>query len=251
MTDPSIDVERVVREVLAELGLAPERESAPTAQPVAPNTADAPAAAGDGKPPAAARPSDEELVLSARVVTMAELGDRLGRLRRVVVPVQAVVTPSVRDELRRKSIALVYEQPRPVATGSAPLVLMTVGKSFDPAGLVAALRTEGIEVDPRRSECLIASSDELAAELAGGRVLGAMLTAQPAIALCLANRLPGVRAVLGTDAPETVAAVASVGANLLVAAPRPKTFFQLKHLVREFCRGGMRECPELLKERLG
>lgn len=253
MAERSIDIDKVVREVLAKIGPAPQGSGAPPAQSAAGKMAEvaSPGVAGDGKLPAAATPGAEELVVSTRVVTMAELGDRLEGVRRVVVPVQAVLTPSVRDELRRKNIALVYEQPRPApAAGSARLVLMTVGKSFDPAGLVTALGNEGIEVDPRRSDCFFASSDELAGEVAGGRAVGVMLTSQPAVALCVANRLPGVRAVLGTDAAETAAAAASVGANLLVVAPRARTFFQLKHLVREFCRGGVRECPELLRERL-
>jgi hypothetical protein len=233
MAEPSIDIDRVVREVLAEMGLAPQ-----ASPPLAATSA-------------AARPSDEELVVSARVVTMSDLGDRIERVRRVVVPMEAVVTPAVRDALRRTNIALVYEQPRPqAATGTARLVIVMVGQSFDPAGLVTALRKDGMEAALERSDCLVAASDELARSVADGRTLGVMLTSQPAAGLCVANRLPGVRAVLGTDAAETAAAVASVGANVLVVAPRSKTFFQLKYLVRQFGRGGVRPCPDALKERL-
>jgi len=248
MAEPSIDIDQVVRQVLAEMRPAPEGATGTLRAP----SAEVPSAeVPSAKVPSAEGSHADELVVSARVVTMAELGRRIEGVRRVVVPTQAVLTPSVRDELRRRNIALVYGQPRPAPSGgSARLVLMTVGKSFDPAGLVTALRKEGIEVDLRRSDCLFASSDEVAREVAGGRAVAVMLTCEPAIALCVANRLPGVRAVLATDATETAAAAAAVGANLLVAAPRARTFFQLKHLVREFSRGGVRECPELLRERL-
>jgi hypothetical protein len=78
-----------------------------------------------------------------------------------------------------------------------------------------------------------------------------VLTRHTAAALCLANRHPGVRAVRATDIPSTAATAAAVGANLLVANPAECTFFQLKQMLSEFCRGGVRECPEVFKERLG
>jgi ribose 5-phosphate isomerase RpiB len=81
--------------------------------------------------------------------------------------------------------------------------------------------------------------------------LGAILTRHTAAALCLANRHPGVRAVLATDIPAAAAAVAAVGANLLVLDPTAGTFFQMKQILSDFCRGGVRDCPEVLKKRLG
>lgn len=243
MTVPSIDIDRVVREVLAQMGLAPQGDGAPE-----------PADSKEGLPASPAAPEDGSLVISARVVTLGDLGGlggRLDRLRRVIVSPGAVVTPAVRDELQRKNISLVFDrqQPEPTA-GAARLVLVAVGESFDPAGLVAALRNEGFDVDARRSDCLVATSDELARELAGGKTLGVMLTSQPAMGVCLANRLAGVRAVWGGDAAETLRGIEAVGANLLVVAPRRKTFFELKRMIGEFGRGGVRPCPELLRERL-
>ncbi len=88
MSEPTIDIERVVREVLAELGVAPEWLSA-TVVPPSPNrqsiAADSP-----------------RLVVASRVVTMAEIAGRLDSVRRLVVSREAVVTPAVRDELLRR-----------------------------------------------------------------------------------------------------------------------------------------------------
>ena len=44
--------------------------------------------------------------------------------------------------------------------------------------------------------------------------------------------------------PPVAAAAAAVGANLLVADPQAGSFFQLKQIVTEFARGGVRPCPE-------
>ena len=251
MTEPSIDIDRVVREVLAEMGLAPQGDSAPGPEPVDSSKVAQEQTEPDGDAQTTPGSEDGSLVISSRVVTLDDLGGRLDRVRRVIVSPGAVVTPAVRDELLRKNVSLVFEQRRPDPTpGTARLVLVTVGKSFDAAALVTALRNEGIDVDSRRSECLIATSDELAGELRDGNTLGVMLTSQPAIGVCLANRLAGVRAVPGGDAAETTQWTEAVGANLLVVAPRQRSFFQLKRTIGEFGRGGVRPCPELLNERL-
>lgn len=242
MADSPIDIERVVREVLAEMGYgdAPPAHDAPKAAPSA--SAEQPAPAAEGG----------QLCVSSRMVTMAELADRLGGVRRVVVAADAMVTPLVRDELQRRSVALVYEQPRPAprAPEAARLVLVVHGRSFDPAGLVRSLQADGIAADPRRTDCVMAACDLLAAELAGGKAVGAVLTRHAAAALCLANRLAGLRAVLGTGAAETAEAAESVGANVLVVSPRSVSPYQLRRVLGDFCRAGVRRCPEVFGQRL-
>jgi hypothetical protein len=47
--------------------------------------------------------------LSERLVTMATLDGRLGNMKRLIVAKKAVVTPLVKDELRKRKIELEYE----------------------------------------------------------------------------------------------------------------------------------------------
>ena len=84
-----------------------------------------------------------------------------------------------------------------------------------------------------------------------GQALGLLWTRHTAAGLCLANRHAGVRAVLASGVPATAAAVAAVGANVLVVDPAVGTAYEKKQILRDFCLGGIRECPEALKERLG
>jgi hypothetical protein len=79
-------VERIVREVLRRLEASGER-------------------VGDNGDASATEP--RELVIAERVVTLERIAGRLGGVRRVVVRSRAVVTPSVRDELRDRKIELV------------------------------------------------------------------------------------------------------------------------------------------------
>jgi hypothetical protein len=267
MNNPAIDIERVVREVLADMGLAlaaPEVDAGqrPESPPQAEKSCSTPSSAdgatkivsmASAKPQAADAelPDPNELVIDARIVTMAEVSGRLNAVRRVVVAREALVTPAVRDELLRRNIALefaVASEDRPAA--SRRLVLITMGGSFDPTALVAGLAREGLSVEHVTLNCLIAATDQLAVELAKADTLSVLLTRHTAAALCLANRLRGVRAILGADAPAVAAASAAVGANMLVANPQAGTFFQLKQMVTEFCKCGVRACPEVFHARL-
>lgn len=100
------------------------------------------------------------------------------------------------------------------------------------------------------ADCLIAATDQVAAEVSKPETLGVLLSPHAAAGLCLANRLSGVRAITACDAPGVAAAAAAVGANLLAADPQAGSFFQLKQMITEFGRGGVRPCPAVFRERL-
>jgi hypothetical protein len=126
----------------------------------------------------------------------------------------------------------------------------TTGTDFDPAALLAGLGREGFRAERFDSDCLIAAIDQLAREVSMPDMLGVLLSPHVAAGLCVANRLGGIRAIGGGDAPAVAARAAAVGANLLVADPRAGSFFQLKQMVTEFARGGVRPCPMVFRERL-
>jgi hypothetical protein len=244
MNDTSIDIELVVREVLAQLAALPEKGRGANSEGLGTSV--------PSHPPKESTNNDPPftLTVTSRVVTMNDVAGRLDSIRRVVVSRQSVVTPAVRDELLRRGIAL--EQADSLTDRAAPvrLALMTAGTDFDTATLAAALGREGFRVESSASNCLIASVDALAAEVAKPDTLGVLITPHAAAGMCLANRLSGVRAVSGVEAPAVAAASAAVAANLLVADPRTGTFFQLKQSITEFARGGVRSCPDVFRKRL-
>jgi hypothetical protein len=262
MATAATEIERLVREVLAELAAAgPVR--AGEVITVSPPKGTVPFSSHENRdsPPLARTPSpgavagsdsDGELTVAARVVTMNELIGRLQGLRRVVVLPEAIVTPAVRDELQRRNVALVRARtPCRAGGGTLRLVLVASGKGFDLRILSDALGKEGVAVESQTIECLIAATDLLAAEVVQADTLGVLATPHWAAALCLANRRPGVRAVLGPDVPAAAAASAAVGANLLVIDPEGGTMFQWKQMLAEYCRNGVRGCPAVFQKRLG
>lgn len=84
MTFTQADVERIVAEVIRRLrGMEPSPAGA------------APASVG------------HDLILTERVITLRTVEGRLGGVQRLLVPAKAVVTPAVRDELKKHKIELV------------------------------------------------------------------------------------------------------------------------------------------------
>lgn len=244
MAEPTIDIEQVVREVLRALG-----QTAPLAPPV-PLSSNG--RGGAGVVPPSVTQTEGQLVVSDRVVTLTQLDGRLNGIRQVVVPPQAVVTPAVLDELARRNVTLSFASAQPESlVQTLRLVVVATGTKFDPARLVAALKKTSFLVVPHTLDCVMASCDVLAHQLSQGKTLGLLLTRYTSPALCLANRLAGVRAVAAVDAVTVRRAAKMVGANLLVVDPEAGSLFSLRQMVTEFCRDGVRQCPEVFRKRLG
>jgi hypothetical protein len=255
MTEPNIDVQRIVREVLARLGQAPDGDGAA-------GQADAGQASAVGQASSLASTSKDarapggtnngDLVLACRVVTLADVGDRLAGVRRLVVPPGAVITPAVRDELQAKKVTLDFGTPEPVSgkPGAMRVAMIVLGSKYEPAPLAATLRAEAAHVAVQRFDCLIAATDRAAGEVRCPDTLALVVTTYPAAALCLANRHRGVRAVWGVDPARLAGDLEAVGANLLVLDPRGTGQFPLKQMAIRFCRRGPAACPESLVERL-
>jgi ribose 5-phosphate isomerase RpiB len=249
---PRTDIERIVREVLTELGIGRSAPATLAASAPGGPTPKEPIATASPRPAQAVREAAGEVKVDARVVTMADVVGRLQAVRRLVVAQQAIVTPAVQDELRRRNVVLVRVAKETARQASLPRIVVVAARTkHEPASLVHVLSREGFEVESHVSDCLIASTDQLAEELMKSNTLGILWTSHTAVGLCLANRHEGVRAVLASDVPGTAADAAAVGANLLVLCPQCGTVFQQKQMVREFCVRGVRECPEALKKRLG
>ena len=130
----------------------------------------------------------------------------------------------------------------------SPTFEKALGMGYVPVAL-AAVGT-AVEIDSTQSDCLMAASDRLAAAVTQENTLGALVTRHTAAALCVANRLAGVRAICVSDAGRLAAAAEAVGANVLVLDPQ-SGLFTMKRLLAEFCRDGVRACPEVFQKRLG
>jgi hypothetical protein len=218
------DVERIVRQVLAELGSG--RRSVST----------------NGESPG-------ELVLISKVVSLADVEGRLGGVSRVVVAPGAVFTPAARDLLRKHNVAIASAVAANT-TRSQPLAFGVAKTNYQASPLVTALAAERVNLEQVPQSGLLQVVDELCERVVKQGQLGLLITGQTAAALCLANRNRGVRAALGASVQAVTDAVEAIAANLLVIDPGGISFFGVRRMTREFAKLGWKSCPMALRERL-
>jgi hypothetical protein len=235
-----VDIDEIVRQVMAEL-----RKSSTVS----------PAVNGDtNKPstptPANTKPQVSQLEISERVVTLATLEHRLTDIRHVVLRRGAVVTPSVRDVLRERGINVSYSSEKNATAAAVTIVLgvaelAEAGSKSVATTFVEALSREGASIERVAATGLASVTSELADHAARGGRATVLVTSHSEAAVCLANRVPGVRAVGGRDVDAVRRGMNEVAANLLAFDPAaaPTAF---RRLIHEFRTGWPRRVPAVL-----
>ena len=197
-------------------------------------------------------PEVREFRVEQRVVTLAALSGALESVRRVVVPLGAVVTPAVREALKKRGLELCYgpRAPGPVPAADKASLLVGIGAvKSPPAALQKAIIEEYRGAEFCENECLIQVTRTVAQAVAAGQRLGVIVTERPAVAVCLANRQAAVRGVWGASVPVVATAVQTAGANLLIVSPTEHSLHELRSMIREFVHGN-HVCPETWKTAL-
>ncbi len=182
------EIERIVRQVVERL----LREGAPTTSPSAKG-----ATAG-------------HLRLETKLVTLASLEGKLGAETSVLsVPAKAVVTPAVRDELKTRGVELRRGDSPQTFPDTPQVVIATkrsVASSWQPAE-----RNEKVGT--------LVQAVQRAAGWVKSDGVAVVLTEQPEVAACAANRHAGIRALAVREAGIWQAAAQQLGANLVVCHP--------------------------------
>ncbi len=227
MSDDPVQREWVVREVVRRLR---QRGATPDAP--------APVAASAAPPPPApaAVPPAGDLTLETRLVSLAALAGRLAGVRRVWVPAGAVVTPSVRDLLRKERVLLETLPPHEVTRVPASSLVTvrwtrTAAATQAAAALIRASGTAALA-----PATWTAAVQAVLATLAEPQGRAVLLTDEPLLAACGLNRAPVVRAAHVQDVAQLQAALAAICLNCLVLDPRtcaPPMWHQLLATYRD------------------
>ena len=201
------------------------------------------------KEPAQSVPLETGYRVSSKVISLAQL-DKLGGAKRLIVPEKAVITPAVRDEIRRRQIEIVTENAIPNApNGSTKLKVWLAfhAQKKEPTAILDYL-AKNYEFEKAAFECVLetmrAASEILRAET--NQTSCIVLSEYSAAAVCVANRNENIRAVLGTE-PNTLKIDAEqIGANLLVIDPTRSGLYKTQAMVKSFLADGVRKVPKYL-----
>ncbi|MFT5323280.1 MAG: hypothetical protein ACI8P0_001129 [Planctomycetaceae bacterium] len=174
--------------------------------------------------------------LTDSIVTADLLAEKSAGRTQISVTSKAVVTPSARDWLRHNKVELI----RSVASGTAPhakesdrlVITHSSDQTIDRVLEDAARPANGGW--KRKS---VGSADEAAKKVIGefrresSRVI-VVLTSEPEVAACLANRNEKVRAAVVADAAAVVRVKSGLDGNVFVVDPTGRSFFELRNILR-------------------
>jgi ribose 5-phosphate isomerase RpiB len=187
-----------------------------------------------------------------RVLSASDLQKNLNGHREVVLPPEAVITPLASEELRTRGIA-VRRQPitLPASAGRDPTPGPIWGYGQDRShpmvqAAIQTLRREGLSLRemPTLHDLPCRWARAVAECLARGECAGSVLFCEdPGLVACVANKVPGLRAVSVCTVGQAARATLALAANLLVVEMPGRTFFEIRQILRTLCSSKL-PCPE-------
>jgi hypothetical protein len=201
----------------------------------------------DGLPPGDAT-DGQVLRWPRRVLAADDLRRGLNGHREVVVAPGTVVTPLAHEHLRANGVAVRRQE-----ADARPPAGQLWGYAQDrPHPLVGsavqALRRDGLalaELPGAGPELPCRWARAVAECVARGDCAGGVLfCADPGLACCVANKVPGLRAAAAWTVAQAARATLALGANLLAVEMPGRTFFEVRQILRALCLGGAAGCPD-------
>jgi len=182
-----------------------------------------------------------------RVVSADELRRSLNGHRELLLPERAVITPSAAELLDAAGIRVTREsaEARPPSSGHWGLAQERTLANVSSA--VGSLEREGVRftsLPGPGSSSPCAWAQTVAERVSRGECKAAVLFCDDGgLMCCVANKLPGLRAVVGASTLDAGRASATLGANLVAVSPTGRTFFELRQILRIVCQAGSPACP--------
>ena len=212
-------VDLIVQRVLEHLG-TPAAARAPSAGATAVDDR-------SSAPPKAVRVDEP-------VITQALLAESVNGSARVSIGAKAILTPSARDFVRTRGIEIIREKSQPTAR-TARCQVIVARSSPQAESALDALRQEGIIRDRKLSGTPAEAAGLATSALCRGEAdLVIILTDQPELAACLANRNEQIRAAAAGDSPSIERVARSMQPNLLAVNPSCGSISELKSLLKAF-----------------
>lgn len=175
--------------------------------------------------------------LTDSVVTADLLTEKAAGRKSIVVKERAIVTPSARDWLRHNSAELIFgvtTVPARTEVKSDRLVIAHSASQTIDRVLQDASRQSNGGWNRKNVESAEEAAKKAIGELRreSSRVI-VVLTSEPEVAACLANRNEKVKAAVVVDASAIARVKSGLGGNVFVIDPAGRSFFELRNILRK------------------
>jgi hypothetical protein len=182
------------------------------------------------------------------IYTARQLEDLLKTHGRVVLPYRARLTPLAKDWAKLKKIAIGYSdtdsavaqalglQPAGPMVERKPLLWWSDGASgIAKAALMSVAREANFTAISAND--VVATIKQIAAAVKSATADGAVIVTQNAAKpLLLANRIPSLRAFLGTTQTALEQAIHDIAPNVLVIEDQRLTMQQIRNMIQRFAK---------------
>jgi len=178
-------------------------------------------------------PSQPVCIIREKVITAELLAARVQGVRRVQVQPRAVLTPSARDYLRQHALECLREAGAAGARLSWQIVVSQSPPHLNTA--LETLRKEGFAFTRQLAGTPVEVVREITTAVCRAEVAGAVVvTGQPDMVACLANRQPRLRAGVAGDVASVTRLQNDLGANVLALNPAGRSFSDLRNILRAY-----------------
>lgn len=236
-----IDIDTIVRHVLADLESIRQGASRVVTGP----TLNSPKEKTQKTEPATLRITD-------RLLTLASLEGKLAGIRKILVPKQTVVTPAVKDFLRKQKIDLEWSldsEKQACSRNSSKIWLALHIIPKEPVALIDFLAKQG-NVTKESFSCIVKTvhaAVDWARQNPDSRLV--IVSSFAAAAVCLANRYRELRAIRAVGTGQVAADTKEINANLMVIDPYGISPYQLQEYAKSYLQAPW-QCNGLLWDAL-
>jgi len=176
--------------------------------------------------------------MSRIVVTAQWLEDLRRAGREIELPRDALITPAARDWLKEYAAPVTWRDADGGGTGGTTPVVIDLAVPMMRSWLAALERLMGAVETIEPSDAaggVIAAVRKLCTGVATGKWPRGIVFADDAgLSVCIANKIRGIRAALGTDVPSVEQAVRRLAINVLILDPSRQTMHQVRQMVERF-----------------
>lgn len=199
-----LDIDNLVRNILADLTVEPVAVRSESIQ------------------------TDDGIFIDSRVVSLADIKSRLGDAKKLLIAPKSILTPSAKDEIRKRKIEVAVKLTNLAVDRRSPLWFATQHPATFPTKI-----SKRHNVKPKSFETVAAIVENAIIHLSNNN-RGVAMSRQSATLLCEANRHKEIRAIYGFDPKQTADDTAELDANLLVLHPDRIPPAKLSDIIKSF-----------------